>query len=248
MKRLVVLSILSSMTFAACPAWAADLWLSGGGERVVEDHALPPFNRVAIEGFAEVVLVQGKTESASIEVAADDPRSVRFDVTDGKLTVANPDTPHWWRDLVGGKGDAVRITLTYRTLNAIDVGGAAKLRADRLAADRLALSASGAAAVRISALDAKELTVSGSGAIKIDIAGRVVDQRIRMSGAGDYRAAKLDSETAKVAVSGAGRVAISAAKTLDIEVSGAGVVEYLGNPKVMQSVSGVGRVKRRDAD
>ena len=42
----------------------------------------------------------------------------------------------------------------------------------------------------------KELAVSGSGAFKMEVAGRTVAQRIRISGAGDYRAAKLQSETA----------------------------------------------------
>ena len=74
--------------------------------------------------------------------------------------------------------------------------------------DRLTVSASGRARLAISALEAKELTVTGSGAIKMEVAGRTVAQRIRISGAGDYRAAKLESETAKVTVSGAGRVVV----------------------------------------
>ena len=56
----------------------------------------------------------------------------------------------------------------------------------------------------------------------MEIAGRTVAQTIKISGAGDYRAAELDSETAKVTVSGAGRVVVRVEKTLDIDLSGAG--------------------------
>jgi Putative auto-transporter adhesin, head GIN domain len=228
--------------------WSYDAWKSGrGGERGVVERALPAFNRIAIEGFAELTLVPGQTESVSIDAAPKQRAGVRLEVTDGKLSIANPRPRHWWLDLFGDDVKPVRMTLTYRTLNAISVAGAAKVRADRLT-DRLTVSASGATSVQISALEAQELVVNGSGAIRMDAAGRVVAQRIGISGAGDYRAAKLDSETAKVRVSGAGRVVVRAEKTLDIEISGAGSVDYFGNPKVTQEISGVGRIRRRAAD
>ena len=183
-----------------------------GGETVREERALPPFDRIAIEGFAELVLVQGGAESIAIEVAPKYLRNVRFEVTDGKLVLANPKARHGWLDLLDGETQPIHATLTFRTLNAISVEGAAKLRADRLE-DRSARGVGiGSHKLSISALEAKELAVSGSGAFKMDIAGRTVAQRIRISGAGDYRAAKLQSETAKVTVSGAGRVVVQVEK------------------------------------
>ena len=66
----------------------------------------------------------------------------------------------------------------------------------------------------------------------MEIAGRTAAQTIEISGAGDYRAEDLASDTAKVAVSGAGRVVVRVAKTLDVDLSGAATVEYIGDPKV----------------
>ena len=40
---------------------------------------------------------------------------------------------------------------------------------------------------------------------------------------------------------------VNARKTLNASISGAGVVEYIGDPVVKESISGAGRVKRRDA-
>ena len=48
-------------------------------------------------------------------------------------------------------------------------------------------------------------------------------------------------------VSGAGKIVVNARKTLTARISGAGVVEYLGDPVVKESISGIGRVKRRES-
>jgi hypothetical protein len=139
------------------------------------------------------------------------------------------------------------VTITFRTLDRITANGAVKIRAEKMRVDRLAVSASGATNLRIGELDAKELSVDGSGAIKMEVAGRAAAQSVEISGAGDYRAEDLASDTAKVAVSGAGRVIVRVAKTLDVELSGAANVEYVGDPKVTRRLSGMSRIKRRDA-
>ena len=131
--------------------------------------------------------------------------------------------------------------------NAVEVSGSVKLRADGWKADKLALSVSGEGALKIEGLDVKDLTLAASGAVKAEIGGRATDQRIAISGAGDYRASELASDNARVAVSGAGKVVIKVSQTLKVSISGAGSVEYVGDPKVTQEISGMGRVKRRES-
>ena len=121
-----------------------------------------------------------------------------------------------------------------------------KVVAERLAVPHLGLALNGAGSVRIASIEADELTLSGAGAVKAEIAGRVGTQKISMTGAGVYRAGELLSDHATVAVSGAGKALVNAAKTLTVDISGAGSVEYLGDPKVTERVSGAGKVRRRD--
>jgi Putative auto-transporter adhesin, head GIN domain len=109
------------------------------------------------------------------------------------------------------------------------------------------VSASGATSLKIADLDTKLLSPTGSGAMKAELAGRATEQRVAISGAGDYRAADLVSEDARVAVSGAGNVVVRVEKTLRVGITGAGSVEYLGDPTVTQQISGAGRVRRREA-
>ena len=243
------LLVLVAIAAAASAAWLylSRSFPSGRGEVVTEQRVLPPFSRIAIEGFAEVTLVRGNTESVTVEGPSKQLASVRTDVRSGTLTIANNQSRRWWSELLGGGARAARVTVTYREIEAIDAAGAVKLRADRLKTERLKVSASGATSLKISDLETKELLISGSGAIKVEVIGRATSQNIDISGAGNYRAAELASDDARVTVSGAGRVVVQAEKTLRIDLSGAGSVEYIGNPKVTQQISGAGRVKRRDA-
>ncbi|MEO8304220.1 MAG: head GIN domain-containing protein [Betaproteobacteria bacterium] len=244
-----VLVLLVAIAVAATAAWFYVAWSFRGGaaDGPMEQRALPPFTRIVIEGYADVTLVQGDAESVSYDAQSRPQTRGRADVKDGTLTIANDASRSWWSNFFGGGGRPARVTVTFRELEAIGAAGAVKLRAERLTSQRLLVSASGATSLKIAGLETRELAVNGSGAMKIELAGRATEQRVSISGAGDYRAADLVSEDARVSVSGAGRVVIQAEKTLKIGLSGAGSVEYLGNPKVTQSISGAGRVKRRDA-
>ena len=243
-----ILGILAAMAVAVSLAWYYLLGsFHGGGEVVTEQHPLPPFTQVVVEGFADVTLVQGASEAVRIESGAKQPASMRAQVANGTLTISNGAGRSWWNAFFGWGGRGARITVTFRDLDAVIAAGAVKIRAEGLKADRLRVSASGATSLKIGNLDARELSVTGSGAMRAELAGRVVEQRVSISGAGDYRAADLASDDARVSVSGAGRVVVQVEKTLRIGLSGAGSVEYIGEPKVTQSISGAGKVRRRDA-
>lgn len=244
-----VLVVLGVVAVVVSLAWYFLVWsFPGGGNDVsTEQRTLPPFTRIVINGFADVTLVQGAAESASLEESSKNRAQVRTRVSDGTLTIENGHSRRWWSEFFGGGARPARVTITVRDLESIEASGAVRLRADRLKTDKLRVSASGATSIKIADLDAKELSVSGSGAMKIEVAGRAGIQRVGISGAGDYRAADLVSDEARVSVSGAGRVVIQVEKILKVALSGAGSVEYIGNPTVTQSISGAGRVKRRDA-
>jgi hypothetical protein len=253
MKRLALPIVLVLLIAAAVAAawYVLDRGFRGGaaergGEVVAEQRALPPFTRLAVGGVADLTLVQGTSESVSFEVPAKQKGRVRIEVRDGTLQIGSTGSSGFFGFLFGGSARPLRATITFRSLEAVDVSGAVKIRADGWKADALKIAVSGEGALRIAGLDVRELVLSASGAVKAELAGRATDQRIAISGAGKYHAPDLASENARVAVSGAGKVLVNAAKTLKIAISGAGSVEYVGDPKVTQDISGVGKVRRRE--
>jgi hypothetical protein len=238
-----VLAWLFLQRFVVGPAAAID----SAGPTVAEIRTPGAFTRISVAGLANVELVQGDRHEVRIEAPAGGAQRVRTRIDGETLAITNRggqvEIP-----LFGGgaRTSSPLIVVTAPSIESIAADGAVTISAGKLDVPALRVSASGATKLRIDDLRAESLRLSGAGAVRVDLAGRVTEQSISLSGAGDYRAPGLLSETAKVSVAGAGRVVVHAEKSLRASLSGAGVVEYLGNPEVNESVSGIGRVKRRE--
>ena len=90
------------------------------------------------------------------------------------------------------------------------------LDAAKLATPALTIDASGGSSLSIEGLEAKTLHVEGSGALQAEIAGRVEQEKVSISGAGSYRADRLRASDVKVSVSGVGNVLLHAGRTLPL--------------------------------
>lgn len=216
---------------------------AGSGTAPVS-RPLPPFTRIDVSGTADVVLVQGDTES--LTSTAGDGAFVSAEVRDGTLHVESGDAGRWWDFLLDrNRGGTARVTVNFRDLEDIAAAGTVRVKAAGLHTPKLRISGAGGTSIDIGALSAQSLAVSGAGALRAVISGTVDEQTVTISGAGEYRAPDLVSRDATVTVAGAGQVIVHATKTLEATISGAGQVEYLGDPEVTERVSGIGRVKRR---
>ncbi len=255
MRRAVLpLVILATVVVAALLAWATlrgshyrGAGGAGGDDYVKESHTLAPFTAIDVTGLAEVVLVQGATDAVTIEVPRGQASRITATVRDRTLAINGSDVRDGPFGMFSRNLRPSRITVTFRSLEAIDASGAVKISASQLRTPMLKVNVSGTGLLRIDDLQTQLLKVAGSGAFKAELAGKATEQVVAISGAGNYQAAQLESNDARVAVSGAGKVVVNAKKTLKVGLSGAGIVEYLGDPELKQSVSGIGKVRRREA-
>lgn len=233
---------LSNATFAPRVDARGARAAAGGTTPVTQ--SLPPFTRIDVSGTAEVVLVQGDAES--VTSASGDGAFVSAKVRDGTLHLESGDDVRWWDFILDRRGGGtVRVTVTFRNLEAIAAAGTVKVTTAGLRTPNLKISGAGGTSINIGGLAAQSLAVSGAGALRAVMSGTVDEQTVTISGAGEYRAPDLVSRDATVTVAGAGQVIVHATRTLKATISGAGQVEYLGNPEVTERVSGIGRVKRR---
>jgi hypothetical protein len=244
------LLVLGCIAVAAALAWWTlnRVGIAGTGEVVTENRAVAPFRKLDVTGNVEVTLVPSGREEVVVEAAPGVQSRVRARVEGGTLSITAGETKRWWSSIIGGSRSAAppRITVKYRSLDAIALAGTVKVTAARLDAETLRIAAAGGSSLRIDDLQARALRLSGAGALKATLGGKVIDQEISISGAGEVHAGDLASENAKVSVSGAGSIVLRVEKTLRASISGAGSVEYYGDPEVQQQVSGIGRVKRRE--
>ena len=239
MLILAVVVIALTLTWLTLGRTSADI--------AVADQDVGPFHRIEVSGAADVVLQKGATEHVSVETPARGSRLVA-QVRGPTLFIESRDNRRWWSSIFGrGGARTARVTVTYRTLDAVTLSGAVKLQATGLDTPELRLEASGGSSVRLDDLRTARLRVNGSGALKADVTGEAAEQTVSISGAGEYNAERLASIDAKVHVSGVGHVIVRVDKTLAASISGAGSIEYYGNPQVKEHVSGVGRVRRREA-
>ena len=249
-RHLLPLMVLAAVVVALVLTWMV---LGGRGagsasENAIAEQDVSPFRRIDVSGAAEVILQRGPTEHVSVDAPARGMRVVA-QVDGDTLDISSRDRRRWWSTLFGpGSGSRTpRITITYRNLDSVELSGAVRLIATALETPELRLEANGGSTLRIEGLKTRSLRVEGSGALKAEIAGETTEQRVSISGAGRYDASGLASTHASVDVSGVGKVVVRVDKTLDASISGAGTIEYLGSPTVRERVSGVGRVKRREA-
>jgi hypothetical protein len=254
MKRLTLPILLAGVLVVALVlAWTtlshANWWrrmASPASEATVSvERPVSSFSRISVEGVANVVLVQGSKPSVVVDAPQNVQQDVVIDNHGDTLTLRSGSGSAGWQNWFGANPRPTpKVTVTFTELTRIEASGGLRLSADKIQIPKLSIDVSGAAAVNIADLATDDLRIDGSGAMKADIAGRATAQRIEISGAGDYHAPRLVSETASVGVSGAGRVLVNATRTLRIDLSGAGIVDYTGNPVVTKSVSGLGQVRQ----
>ena len=257
MHRLTLpLLILGSIALAALLTWVALSSANYGGRpptpgargpepAVTRD--LPPFRKIDIAGSADITLVQGDRESVALPAEQRGRGVISAEVRDGTLHVESRDHAHWWDLVFSNRESRTPVVIGLKDVDAIVAAGTVKISAAKLRSDDLRISGAGGTSLRIDDLDVRELKVVGAGALRAELAGRATDAHVTISGAGEFRGAKLVTRNATVTVAGAGKVTVNAEKTLKATISGAGSVEYLGDPEVTQRVSGAGRVRRRDA-
>lgn len=241
-----VLPFVLALLLIAALATVADGGHAAAAELQQETRSVAGFHRIAIEGRANVTLVQGATEGVTIEAPAAALPRIETEVHGDTLLVEATPTHSIWQWFSGfGAGRAPRITIRLREVDRIDAAGTVTLDADSLSSGDLRLDLSGACTLKLRDVQATSLRLDGSGAIKAVIEGKVTRQKVDLSGASSYMAEKLASADAVIEVSGAGTAVVNASNSLKVDISGAGKVEYVGDPALKQSISGIGKVTRR---
>ena len=104
----------------------------------------------------------------------------------------------------------------------------------------------GAVSLTASNLSGPDLKLESNGASPVNVEGSVTNLEANFSGAGNLDAKALQTQTARISLSGACSADVTVTESLDASISGAGMITYGGNPKTVQKdVSGVGKIQSR---
>ena len=213
-----------------------------------ESREISNIKKVVLRGYGEMFIEQEEIESLVIETDEEFMDRVKTRVEDGVLHV---DVVGDWLDRIttffarGYESQRIKYHLRVRELEGLNVSGAAQVEIDGLEGEELSVRLGGAADINIDDLDVNHLQVALPGAGNIKARGRTESQEVHVGGAGAYSARKLESQSAKIRITGVGKAIVNAVEELEISVTGLGSVEYYGKPRVTQNVSGLGNVTSR---
>lgn len=212
-------------------------------EQVSERRELGEFNRIAMRGVGKMSINQGKEQSVVIEGDKIGVSRISTNVSDGRLVI---DIGRDWVEKISAGFDFISndilIKITHKDLQELEVTGAADIEVGEIKTDALELKLIGASNLKVTELKADSLKTEIPGAGKVQVEGKVKDQSVTLAGAGNFSGYKLESETAKVVLSGVGSAQLWVKKELDATIAGVGSVEYYGNPTIKQSVAMLGKI------
>jgi hypothetical protein len=214
------------------------------GEKVTEQRELGQFDRVNMRGIGKLFISQGKEQSVIVEGDKLAVSRIMTNVSDGKLVI---DVGRDWMEKISAGFDFlsehdIRITIILKELKELEVTGAADIEVKEVKTNALDLKMIGASNVKVLGLKTDSLKTEIPGAGKVLVEGKVKDQSVTLAGAGNFSGYKLESDTAKVVLSGVGSAQLWVKKELDVTIAGVGSVEYYGTPSVKQSLTMLGKV------
>ena len=212
--------------------------VNGSGIIKTETRNVRGFTRISLSIPANVEVVQGKTESVTIEGDDNIVPLVETTVENEGLKI------RFAEKNMSVSTKALRIVVNAKTIDELSVAGSGDLRAAKLQAATLKASIAGSGDVNIAVLDADTLTVSIAGSGNFFAGGKANTVETKIAGSGDLKIGKLEANSVKVSVAGSGDATVWAKESLKVSVAGSGDVKYYGDAKVSQSVAGSGSVKR----
>lgn len=216
---LLVLILLGLLTACTAVQGAGTNIVRGSGDVVTEEREVSGFTSISLQGVGELVIDQ--TGSESLTVTADDNLLpyIETQVRGRELIITiQEDTT---------LSDITELTF-HVTVDSLD-----------------SLELTGVGDVELLHLENDTWDVNLSGAGNITVSGQVDTQTIVISGAGSYNGEALISQAASIENSGAGMAIVQVSDSLNVNISGLGSVEYIGDPTVEQTITGLGTVHQR---
>lgn len=221
--KLVAVGLAIIALLTACDFSVANLGtltrVAGSGQVATESRNVSGFNGLIVNGAGNLTINRTGTESLSITTDDNLMQYIVTEVRGDKLVIDyKPKT-------LVEKVSALSFMVTAKDLSSITINGAAAIDAKNLQGDQFSISVSGASTSKL--------------------AGKVDQLTITLNGTGGINAENLEAKRAVVTNSGAGTVTVRATDSLNATISGIGYIEYIGNPQVTKSISGLGAVRQR---
>lgn len=180
----------------------------GHGADTRQTLDLKDFDSIRVDGVYELKVEVGSTFAVELKGGENDLKQVRVRV-DGHTLVLDQRSNSW----TGFHRHGVSATISMPALSNFTVTGVGEAQVDGISSEKFRAEISGVGDVRLS--------------------GTCHDLTARVSGIGDFDAAKLQCKFANVRVSGIGDASVYASDEADVSAGGIGDIDLYGSPAVV---------------
>jgi Putative auto-transporter adhesin, head GIN domain len=222
-----VLLIALSLLFVALSSHAS------AAERAFR---LTPFSALELDLPARYVIREGSSASARVRGESEVVNRIVVEQHDDRVRIFVPGSITIREQLV--------IEVGTVGLRELTVDGAGEVDSFGFNGSEFLLRLLGASSVTVGGLDVEKLRVEMQGSGSVAMSGRASRERLRFTGAGQFRAADLAADDVEVQLEGSGDVEVMAREKLDVRLSGAGNVHYRGEPELHSRIDGAGSVTK----
>lgn len=221
-------------------AAAAALTPSLSAGAAEKHYGLTSFDRVELLADMEVEIINRAPVSATASGSQDGLDRLVVEARDGRLVISA-------RKFAGDERrksarEPVRLTVYAPKLSAVSVMGAGSLTAAQLRGQQIRIGLRGPGRVRVGDVIGDRLTVQMLGSGQMQLAGRVKQASVQLSGANHLDAAALQIDDVTLESEGAGDHRLHAVKRAHITARGVGRVEVLGRASCTVRNAGSGTV------
>jgi Putative auto-transporter adhesin, head GIN domain len=203
-------------------------------------YAPGSFDRLDVEGSAEIRLVQGERDQVLVIGGDEVQQALEIRHTGNRLRISPGGNWKFWNSA------RPVIEVQMRQPAHLVLSGSSDLHAPGLVkGDQLTISISGSGLARFDDLKVGRLRFDISGAGDGQLNGQADTLLLSVSGKGRVQAEQLQAKAATVSISGVGNASLWVTDSLHVNISGVGNVEYWGQPAVKRLTSGVGSLTSR---
>lgn len=251
----LILILLFFIPSLACGSFTTNS-VVGSGKIETQTIEVSGFDRVLLEGFGDVYIEQGQSESLSVQTDANIIPLLNIEVRGRELRLG---TKH---GVEVTPSESITYNLTVKNLNSISLSGSGNFYVEPVKSGDLMVSVPGSGNISLKGLNTANLSVdlNGSGNITIEaINAKTVDaslkgsgdiklegnantQTVTLSGSGNYLAGNLQTDISDVSIPGSADVTVWVNNQLNARINGSGEIKYYGQPTVDQSGSGSGKI------
>jgi hypothetical protein len=220
---------------ALAPLAARAAAVRGSGQVVQREIAVAAFEGIELRGDVAIELRQAQPPRVTIEADDNLVGRLHAEVEERtlKLSIDGRIEPTRWA-----------VTVDVWRLEALALGGSARLQARELACKRLVLTQGGSSVVRIEALVVEALTLRGSGSASTTLAGRANELEASLGGSAHADLGGLDTRRVTVGLGGSSMATVAASALLAGSLGGSSRLRYRGDPRLTVTRGGSAAVER----